>query len=192
MPRTEHDTLALYHWNQLIQEACDYTKIELSLDCKNYLLMTLVRYIQNEDLADEAVKMTFFSESQSKVKNQIELLKTQADHCLILAGLFPAQLNRQSIRISHYIKLGSECFVRLSQTVDDEDRRIYENLSTSFVELVDVLFTIRAFNGSPAMPLIQAMELWSDTGSKMAYQLLTCNRTSIPLNETLVDHSYKH
>lgn len=192
MPHTEHHKLALYHWNQLIQDACDYAKIELSAECKNYLLLTLVRYIQNDDLADEAVQMTFFSESQNVVKNHFEQLKAQADHCLILAGLFPAQLNRQSIRISHYIKLGSECFTRLSQFVSDEDRQLYDNLSASFVELVDVLYTIRAFNGSPAMPLIQAMELWSDTGSKTAYHLLTCNRTSIPLNETLVDHNYKH
>lgn len=192
MPYSSHYKLALYHWNTLIQDACDYANIELSSECHSYLLMTLVRYIQDEKLAENAIEMDLLSESRTVVKNELLQLKTQADHCLILAGLCPAHLDRQSIRIGHYIQWGSECFARLSELVDNNDQFIYQQLSRSFVDLVDVLYTIRAFNGSPEMPLIQAMELWSDTGSKTAYQILTSNRQSVPLNETLINNAYKH
>ena len=192
MEHNSHYKLALYHWNQLIQDACDYANIDLPAECQSYLLLTLVRYIQDEELAEEAVGMDLLYESQVVVKNQFQQLKTQADHCLILAGLFPAHLDRQSIRISHYIERGRERFARLSELVENNDRLIYKKLSASFVDLVDVLHTIRAFNGSPTLPLIQAMEFWSDTGSKTAYQVLTVNRQSIPLNESLIDCAYKH
>lgn len=194
MPMThpDHYKLALYHWNQLIQDACDFANIDLPAECQSYLLLTLVRYIQNEKLAEQAVEMDLRYESQAVAKSPLQQLKTQADHCLILAGLFPARLDRQDIRISHYIKMGSECFSRLAELSGGNDRIIYEKLSALFVEMVDILVTIRTFNGSPAMPLIQAMELWSDTGSKTAYQALTINRQSFPLNETLASSSYKH
>lgn len=192
MHQDGHTKIALFHWNQLIRQACEYSKINLTDDLQSYLLLTLVRYIQNEDLAENAIAMHLSSQSQVVVKNRQQLLKTQADHSLILAGLFPAQLERQSIRISHYIKLGSDSFRHLSNLVADNDRVIYEKLSESFVQLVDILHTIRAFNGSPALPLIQAMELWSDTGSKTAYQQLTINRQSFPLNETLANCAYIH
>lgn len=192
MKDNTHYKLALYHWNKMIQDACEYAKIDLSGNCHSYLLLTMVRYIQDEKLAEDAIKMDLSHNSRVVRTNQLQQLKTQADHCLMLAGLCPAHLDRQSIRISHYIKLGSECFARLSELVDNNDRIIYQQLSHSFLELVDILYTIRAFNGSPEMPLIQAMELWSDTGSKTAYQVLTSNRQSIPLNESLFDQAYKH
>lgn len=192
MQDSNHYKLALYHWNTLIQDACGYANIELSGECHSYLLLTLVRYIQDEKLAEEAIEMDLLNESQSVIKNQLQQLKTQADHCLMLAGLCPAHIDRHSIRISHYITLGRECFARLSELVDNNDRLIYQQLARSFVDLVDVLYTIRAFNGAPEIPLIQAMELWSDTGSKAAYQVLTSNRQSIPINETFIEQAYKH
>ena len=184
--------LALYHWNQLIQDACDYTHIELLPESHSYLLLTLVQYIQDESLTEQAVEFDLLFDDPRSNPNHQQQLKAQADHCLILAGLFPAQLDRHSIRISRYVNLGISCYQRLSQLVDNDDRYIYEKLAQSFVELVDVLHTVRSFTGSPAMPLIQAMELWSDTGSKIAYQALTSNRQSIPLNETFIDQAYKH
>ena len=184
--------LALYHWNQLIQDACDYASVELLPECHSYLLLTLVHYIQDESLTEQTIEFDLLYDNHQLNQHHQQQLKAQADHCLILAGLFPAQLDRHSIRISRYVNLGMSCYQRLSQLVDNNDRYIYERLAGSFVELVDVLHTVRAFTGSPAMPLIQAMELWSDTGSKIAYQALTSNRQSIPLNETLVDQAYKH
>lgn len=192
MNHHDHYKLALYHWNQLIQEACDFANIELPAECQSYLLLTLIRYMQNEALAEQAFEMSWQHESQSVARKPFQLLKTRADHCLILAGLFPARLERQEIRIGHYIKMGRECFSRLATQVAADDSALYNKLSDLFVDMVDILVTIRAFNGSPAMPLIQALELWSDTGSKTAYQALTLNRRSIPLNEVFISQAYKH
>ncbi|MDH5393218.1 MAG: hypothetical protein OEY11_08545 [Gammaproteobacteria bacterium] len=187
-----HTKIALYHWNQLIQDACEYANIELKPETQGYLLLTLVSYIKNESLAEKAIALDLRFESEPSQPNYQQQLKAQADHSLILAGLFPAHIARQSYRISHYIKLGSDNYQTLSDLMEGNDRIIYRQLAESFVELVDILHIIRCFNGSPAMPLIQAMELWSDTGSKTAYQILTTNRQSIPLNESLIDCTYRH
>lgn len=187
-----HTKLTLYHWNQLIQDACDYANINLKTETQGYLLLTLVSYIQNESLAEKAIALDLRFESTPDEPNYQLQLKAQADHCLILAGLFPTHIARQSYRISHYINLGAKNFQLLSELLDGNERIIYQQLADTFVELVDILHIIRCFNGSPAMPLIQAMELWSDTGSKTAYQILTTNRQSIPLNEALIDSTYKH
>ena len=207
MQQPDHYKATLYQWHQLIQEASDYSSIWLEPEIESYLLLTLVQYIQNDHLAEEAIAMALpthilsaekFStdmlsnESKVVVKNHKQQLKVRADHSLILAGLFPAHIDRQSIRISQYIKIGMNSYSELSYLLEGNDSQIYQKLADSFIKLVDILHTIRAFTGSPAIPLMQAMELWSDTGSKSAYQILTMNRQSIPLNESLLGSSYKH
>jgi len=189
--QTKHRA-ALYQWHQLIQEACQYAKVELDPEIQGYLLMTLVRYIEDDELAKDAIQIDLFNETLDADSNHHQALKSRADHSLMLAGLFPAHIDRQFLRISQYIQLGQVSYQQLSRLLYDNDKLIYQKLADHFVMLVDVLHTIRAFNGSPTIPLIQAMELWSDTGSKTAYQTLTLNRQSIPLNETLAEQAYKH
>jgi len=192
MGQLNHHKAAIYQWHQLLQEACQYAGIELDPEIQSYLLLTLMRYIHDEQLAEDALMMKFNKPEFRSREERIEDLKSTAEHSLILAGLFPSHIDRQSLRISHYIRLGTDSYNELSTLLYDSDKMIYKKLSSDFIKLVDVLYTIRIFNGSPNLPLIQAMELWSDTGSKSAYQALTMNRHSIPLNETLIDSTYKH
>lgn len=192
-----HYKATLYQWHQLIQEACEYSNIYLHPEVESYLLLTLVHYLQDDRLASDAQSMTLADEvlnTESKiiVKSHKQRLKVRADNSLILAGLFPAHIGRQSIRISQYMKVGVKCYRELAFLLEGSDKEVYQKLSDSFVPLVDILHTIRASTGSPALPLMQAMELWSDTGSKSAYQILTVNRQSIPLNESLIESVYKH
>lgn len=184
-PDNEH-RIAIYQWHQLIQQSCDFAGIELSPEIQSYLLLTLVRYIQNDDLANEAITFSQKLRDDLPFDPRLDVLKGQADHCLILSGLFPSHIHQQQQRISHYIQHGVIRYTRLAARSFDADKQIYQKLSDDFISLVDVLYTLRQFNGSPALPLIQAMELWSDTGSAMAYRTLTMNRRSIPLNERLM------
>jgi len=182
----------VFQWHQLIQQACDYADIRLDDDIQSYLLLTLMRYIHDDQLAENAIMMSFKISATLPRDQRIQALKSRAEHCLILAGMFPSHINRQSLRISHYIQLGIESYAELSQLMFDNDKLIYQQLSKDFVKLIDVLYTVRVFNGSPMLPLIQAMELWSDTGSKTAFRTLTMNRQSIPLTENLLGSEYKH
>ena len=192
MEQHNHHKAAIYQWHQLIQEACEYAGIELDPEIQSYLLLTLMRYIHDDQLAENAITMKLNNKEFRSREERLEDLKSTAEHCLILAGLFPSHIDRQFLRISHYIQLGTESYRELSTMVYDNDKMIYKKLSTDFIKLVDVLYTIRIFNGSPKLPLLQAIELWSDTGSKTAYQALTLNRQSIPLSETFLEQAYKH
>jgi len=192
MDQQNHYKAAIYQWHQLIQEACQYAGIELNPEIQSYLLLTLMRYIHDDQLAENAISMKLNKNEFRSKEERVEYLKSTAEHSLILAGLFPSHIDRQCLRISHYIQLGTESYQHLSTLMYDNDKMIYQQLSADFIKLVDVLYTIRIFNGSPELPLIQAMELWSDTGSKSAYQALTANRHSFPLNESLITSTYKH
>jgi len=192
MQTTDRHRAMVFQWHQLIQQACDYAGITLDDDIQSYLLLTLVRYIHDDQLAENAITMPFEIATDLPRDQRLQTLKSRAEHCLILAGMFPSHIDRQSLRISHYIQLGINSYKELSQLMFDNDKLIYQQLSKDFVKLIDVLYTVRVFNGSPMLPLIQAMELWSDTGSKTAFQTLTMNRQSIPLNEALLDTQYKH
>lgn len=192
MHSLDHHKIAVYQWHQLIQQACEYVGIELDPEIQSYLLLTLMRYIDDETLAENAIMMKLELHAEGTREQRQQALKSTAEHCLILSALFPSHIDRQFIRISHYIQLGIDSYRELSALTLDNDKKIYDKLAKHFIQLIDVLYTIRIFNGSPALPLMQAMELWSDTGSKTAYQTLVMNRRSIPLNETLLDSSYKH
>lgn len=192
MESINHHKATIYQWHQLIQEACEYAGIELDPEIQSYLLLTLMRYIHDDQLAENAITMKLNNKEFRSREDYLEDLKSTAEHCLILAGLFPSHIDRQFLRISHYIQLGTDSYRELSTLMYDNDKMIYKKLSMDFIKLVDVLYTIRIFNGSPKLPLLQAIELWSDTGSKLAYQTLTLNRQSIPLSETFLEHTYKH
>lgn len=192
MHATDPHKAVIYQWHQLIQQACDYAVISLDDDIQSYLLLTLIRYIHDDQLAENAITMSFKINDTLPRDQRIQALKSRAEHCLILAGMFPSYIDRQSLRISHYIQLGIDSYAELSQLMFDHDKLIYQQLSEDFVKLIDVLYTVRVFNGAPMLPLIQAMELWSDTGSKTAFRTLTINRQSIPLTEHLSNSQYKH
>ena len=53
---------------------------------------------------------------------------------------------------------------------------------------MDILQAMRGLDGSPVLTPIQAMELWSDTGSRRCYEQVSADGRLMPLAGTPEKH----
>lgn len=175
---------AAAQWHSLIREAEAHYGCHLDEPMESYLVFTLMRFMQDNDLASTAVALDYLRSHELSGRLRDEQLRDIGDQCLILSGLFPRRAERRLVRVSYYVDIGRSAYHHLSQTAQHASAELYQQLAETFVLLMDLLRTIRQFN-SPALDPIQNHELWSDTGSRLAFDAIA--GSSMPLHEALVN-----
>jgi len=176
----------LAQWHELVCAAeADYG-CHLDETMQSYLVFTLMRFMKKQDLATQALALDYLQTHGLPNKMKQEQLRDIGDQCLLVSGLYPKQAAKKLVRVSYYVDLGRSAYHHLSDCVSDCAQQsiaeLYAQLANTFIVLMDLLQTIRQYN-APAMQTIAAMELWSDTGSKFAYNQLSSN--ALPLHESL-------
>lgn len=157
-------------WHSLVDEAKTTCAINLSDSLTCYLVSLLASYSLRADLgkiicAVELLKGLKLANGSQKR----HVLGQVGDTCLLVAGLFPGLADRRHVRISYFIHLGQSAYAHIA--IDQQD--IYAILAKHFVVLVDVLQAIRQADPNiPTLLPFQAYDLWCDTGSPRALQIL--------------------
>lgn len=161
------------------QAACDQP---LEDELKSYLLFVLMRYALETRLGQSVLALEYLQGVQSEGKIRENRLIEVGDKCLLFAGLFPGRAERCRVRISYFIALGQTAYQHLSDIVRGANAALYHKLSRCFVSLMDVLQSMRELNGdAPVLLPLQAMELWSDTGSPRARRILRYYTSAMPV-----------
>lgn len=176
-------------WLHLVQDAEQEYGLSLHEDLESYLVFMLMRHTQKTSLAQAVMALEYLESQELAGSVRNEKLREIGDQCLILSGLYPKRAARRHVRVSYYVEIGQSAYHHLSNTLQHASAELYRQLCEAFVTLMDILQTIRAFN-SPALQPMQTLELWSDTGSKAAFQRLA--NSSLPLHETLLEKNRKH
>lgn len=180
----EPTTLA--QWHGLLKDAEAYCDTQLDEDMESYLAFTLMRYTENTELASRAIALDYLLSAEMHGQARQKQLREVGDHCLILAGLFPKRAEHRMVRVSYYVNLGRSSYNHLGHQFKNATAALYQRLAEHFVPMMDILHTIRRFAGTPAMQPLQAFELWSDTGSRAAYQQLINEHNGLPLAENQI------
>lgn len=167
-------------WNELLDQAGLFSGIQLESGIQQYLVNTLAAYINDEALANRALYPEQILNMLHEGKARQHQLKEMGDHCLIISGLYPLLAEKRHVPISHYIDLGITSYRHLSSQVNPLQQIFFAQLADEFNNMVNLLYTLRLFAGSEPLSPLQAFELWQDTGSATAYQILTRSRQSIP------------
>ncbi len=157
-------------WHALVNEAQESARRELGEELESYLVFLLMRFIQKPHIAD-TVLATQYLESMQGVNNEHqEKLRDVGDQCLLFSGLFPHRAEKKSVKISYFVDLGRSAYHHLGSLLQHRSADIFHQLAGGFVGVMDVLHAMRSMdsNQEPLSP-IQALELWSDTGSRFAY-----------------------
>jgi hypothetical protein len=171
-------------WQRLVKQAEDHYGCHLNETMESYLVFTLMRFMQKQDIGARALAMDYLGAQALPKAMRLEQLRDVGDQCLLLSGLFPQHAEKRLVRVSYYVNMGRSAYHHLSAQISHTTAELYRQLAEAFVTLMDLLHTIREFS-TPALLPIQALELWSDTGSRHAYGLLS--RESLPLHESLVN-----
>ena len=171
-------------WHSLVRQAEDEYGCQLDEAMESYLVFTLMRFMKDQGLATQALALNYLQAHGLPKSLRLEQLRDIGDQCLLLSGLYPKRAEKRLVRVSYYVNMGRSAYHHLSEGVQQATSELYQQSAEAFVMLMDLLQTIRQFS-APALQPIQSFELWTDTGSRNAFNQLSGN--SLPLHESLIN-----
>ena len=175
-------------WQTLLHEAQSACDRELDETLESYLVFLLMRFTDKPHCMSRVMAEDYLNSQASSGGQRVGQLRDVGDHCLLFSGLFPQLAERRLVRVSYFVDLGRSSYQQLAELLDRGWASVYRNLSETFVVLMDILQAMRELDGRPALTPFQAMELWSDTGSRRCYQQVTGGGSVIPVPGTPEKH----
>ena len=172
-------TASMAGWHKLVSEAETASGVQLDEELESYLVFTLMRYLSRPDMAHRVLALDYLQAAQHSGSLQQQQLREVGDHCLLFSGLFPQRAERRRVRVSYYVELGRSAYHHLGECVDVL-AELYQRMSHSFVKAMDILQAIRSMDSAQQLDPLNAAELWQDTGSHHAWQVLQQTTSSIP------------
>ena len=183
------DSSEVSQWHTLVRDAEHDYGCQLDEDMQSYLVFTLMRFAKNQQLNTQALAIDYLTSQQLPQQLCHEQLRDVGDQCLLVSGLYPRSAEKRQVSASYYIDLGRSAYHHISTLTQQNIAELYLQLSESFILLMDLLQTIRQYS-SPALQPIAALELWQQTGSRVALQHVSDD--AIPVYQNLRDDTNKH
>lgn len=182
---------AVAQWQSLVKEAESSSHCQLEEDLESYLVFLLMRFAAEQGMAARVLTLDYLYAMHEVGQVQRGKLRDVGDLCLLHAGLFPLRAQRRRVSISYFVGLGRSAYLHLAAHMRTSGADTYVHLAHDFVQLMDILQTMRTLHGQPSLldPLV-AHELWSATGSYHAHQV-ACNATQDPTRALLIKGQVK-
>jgi len=174
-------------WKALVEDASANASIDLNEELQSYLVFLLMRFNTDPWVIHHILAQDFLENISKRQKQQQDNLRDVGDKCLLFSGLFPENAKRKHVEISYYVKMGQTAYNSLSQTNEAELAELFSQLCEEFVKLMDVLHSIRSLDPTaPSLDLLTAENLWRETHSQTAAQILQQKTNSffLPPNHT--------
>ncbi len=174
-------------WQSLVSDAEHIANRQLDETLESYLVFTLMRFTQRPELVNSVMALEFLESAQQSGRQQHDQLRDVGDKCLLVSGLFPHSAKRRLVKISYFVNIGRSAY----QQLHDKIHGFYGQLASDFVPMMDVLHAIRELNKqSHQLELLDAFELWEDTGSQHALERI--NRASSHGHPVKQDKNTRH
>ena len=183
------DSSELSQWHALVHEAEQDYGCQLDEAMQSYLVFTLMRFAKNQQLNSHALAIDYLNTHHLSSSLRSEQLRDIGDQCLLVSGLFPQSAEKRLVGVTYYVDLGRSAYHHISTVTQKGMAELYQQLSESFILLMDLLQTIRQYS-TPALQPIAAMDLWQKTGSRAAYKQISDN--GIPVHPGLISQAGKH
>lgn len=173
---------AVAQWRHLVSDAQTASHKRLDEELESYLVFLLMRFAQAPDALMRVMALEYLEALREKPKLRCERLRDVGDQCLLFSGLFPQQAQRRHVSVAYYVALGQGAYSELSSHATHNLSSMYKHLAQAFVSLMDVLQSMRRMGThQPLLDPLQALDLWSRTGSRAALYNLTQITSSTPI-----------
>ena len=183
------DSSEVSQWHTLVREAEQDYGCRLDEDMQSYLVFTLMRFANKQQLNCQALAIDYLTSHQLPNNLCHEQLRDVGDQCLLVSGLYPQSAAKRQVSATYYVDLGRSAYHHISTVTQQGIAELYQQLAESFVLLMDLLQTIRRYS-SPALQPIAALDLWQQTGSRAALQQISDN--GVPVYPHLPRDTNKH
>ena len=155
-------------WHSLVSEAEVRSARRLDETLESYLVFLLMRFSARPSLASSVMARDFLEGVTTPGRLGQDRLRDVGDQCLLFSGLFPRRAERRLVRISYYVDLGRAAYGQLAEDKSPGSSALFAQLAHGFVALMEVLQAMSSLTGAPTLDLLQAIDLWHDTGSSRA------------------------
>lgn len=175
MGRINTKDTAIAQWYELIKEAENRAEQAVEEDLEYYLVQMLQHFIDKPDIVSSIIALDYLIANDAVDTSRQQLLQDVGDKCLLFSGLFPEQAERRRVPVSYFVGLGEAAYYSVASFNQEHKAvaELYQSLGEHFVELMDVLLTVRQMNqDSNPINILQAEELWRKTGSKEALKIV--------------------
>ncbi len=191
MQSSELQLAELTGWRALLTEAQHVARVYLSPPVEDYLLRLLAQAIGIPGSNVQQDAKAFVERLADNWQASKQALLAVGDESLLFSGLFPEHAIRKGIPITHFVQMGVNAY-REYAAIEPEssERKIHAALADQFVELLDVLHTLRELQqDTPCIDAMNAYQLWREVGSAHAWHVLRQFTTASPsLHPTNVRH----
>ena len=166
-------------WHQLVLDAQEITQSPLNEDLESYLVFMLMRNINNADIKSKVMALDYINSIKSSGSERELRLREVGDQCLLFSGLFPHQAARRQMKVKYYVDLGRTAYLHLAEDLSAGMAKLYQQLSDSFVFVMDTLLAIRSMSEHAHQnDMLMAFELWQDTNSLHSFRVLQQSLTN--------------
>lgn len=184
---------ALAQWQSLVNDAEELYGKHLEIDVESYLVHLLQRYSNKPDLAASILALEFLDSLESFGKQRADKLREVGDKCLLFSGFFPEIADKRHVTVSYFVELGRRAYTYLSTLRHAAllTSKLYLLLEEQYVNLLDLLFSIRELSGEQqAISLLQAEELWRNIRSQYALKVLKNHNKNIITTNLGIDYHH--
>jgi hypothetical protein len=169
-------------WQELVVDAQQMRQMELNEELESYLVFMLMRFTEQASVHQQPIALDFLETLHSNGELQKTQLREVGDKCLLFSGLFPGIAERRRVKVSYYVDVGQSAYHLLAGLSNAVACDLFVQLAKRFVPLMDILQTIRGMSANePLLKPLAAMELWQDTKSQTAIEILQSYTDSLPL-----------
>lgn len=174
MAQLSQQPTAIAEWYELIKEAQAISGQCYGDDLEGYLAFLLLRHFNDPGLCTHTLGIEYLEASDKKSSLKREQLRDIGDLCLLYSGLFPNLAEKRRLSISYFVDLGRTAYNGVAAEAEKEKNlaKLFDELEMHFVGLMDVLHVIREMNGENELSVIKAFELWEQTGSQYAKDVI--------------------
>lgn len=152
-------------WHELVREGEHRAGRELGEERESYLVMTLMRHLGDSPLPHRVMALELLEALNASGARRRDELRDVGDRCLLIAGLYPELAERRRVQLTYFIDLGRGAYARLAHDVSAALAALFAELSSTFAELVRVLFELRQFSGAaPVLAPLDRHALALETG----------------------------
>ncbi len=170
-------------WHKLVLEAQQITQSPLNEDLESYLVFMLMRNINNSDINSRVMALEYIESINRSGSERKMRLREVGDQCLLFSGLYPQRAQRRQMKVKYYVDLGRTAYLQLADDLSASMAKLYQQLSDSFVYIVDTLLAIRSMSQQfHNRDVLLAFELWQDINSQHSFRVL---QQSLPKDSVL-------
>ena len=130
-------------WQALVHEAGERAGCRLDESRESYLVLMLLRHQNDAQLLARTQALEWLHAQSQTGRLREDLLRDVGDHCLLIAGLYPAQAERRRVNVRYFIDLGRSAYMGIADAGRSAYTALFGQLAGSYGELVCTLRAVR-------------------------------------------------